>query len=68
MSQLTGVGALYSRVPQRLRSPSPWLNRSGAVGDPKELNGWTPAKLTRYGTSTRSIHAYRTYDRIMTDT
>ncbi|MGH3827767.1 MAG: hypothetical protein ACRDQX_11435 [Pseudonocardiaceae bacterium] len=68
MSQLIGFGALYGRVPQRLRRPSPWLNRSGAEGDLKELNGWTPAKLTRYGTSARSTHAYRTYDRIMTDT
>jgi len=30
--------------------------------DLKELKGWTPAKLTRYGTSARSTHAYRTYD------
>ena len=67
MSQLMGVGALYSRVPQRLRCPSPWLNRSVAEGDLKELNGWTPAKLTRYGTSARSTHAYCTCDRIMTD-
>jgi hypothetical protein len=33
----------------------------------KEPNGRTPAKLTRSGTSARSTHDYRTYDRIMTD-
>ena len=32
-----------------------------------ELNGWTPAKLTRYGASASSIHARRSYDRVMTD-
>jgi hypothetical protein len=35
------VGALYSRVPQRLR-PSPWLNCGGAEGDPKELTAAPP--------------------------
>ena len=68
VSQLIGVGARYGRVPQRLRRCSPWLNHSGAEGDLKELNGRTPAKLARYGTSARSIDAHRTYDRIMTDT
>jgi hypothetical protein len=50
-----------------LHLPSPWLNRSEAEGDLKELNGWIPAKLTRDGTSARSTHAHRTYARIMTD-
>jgi hypothetical protein len=46
-------------MPQRLRRSSPWLNRSGAEGYLKELNGRTPAKLTRYGTSARSTRACR---------
>ena len=46
-------------MPQLLRRSSPWLNRSGAEGDLKELNGRTPAKLTRYGTRARSTHACR---------
>ena len=50
---------LYSRVPQRLRRSSPWLNRSGAEADLKELNGRTSARLTRHGTSARSTHACR---------
>ena len=54
-------------MPQLLRRSSPWLNRSGAEADLTELNGRTPAKLTRYGTSARSTHAYCTCDRIMTD-
>ena len=67
VSQLNGL-VLYSRMPQRLRRSSPWLNRSGAEGDLKELNGRTPANLTRYGTSARSSHACRRHlDRIVTD-
>lgn len=33
------VLVLYGRMPQLLRRSSPWLNRSGAEGDLKELNG-----------------------------
>jgi hypothetical protein len=54
----TGL-VLYSRMPQRLRRSSPWLNRSGAEADLKERNGRTPAKLTRYGTRARSTHTCR---------
>jgi hypothetical protein len=33
-----------------------------------ELNGWTsPQMLRRYGASTRTARARRTYDRIMAD-
>jgi hypothetical protein len=33
---------LYSRVPQRLHALHLGSNRSGAEGDLKELNAWTP--------------------------
>jgi site-specific recombinase XerD len=59
----------------RLPAPVPhhfsrtWLDRGGPQGDLMELNGWaSPQMLRRYGASTRSAHARRTYDRIMTDT
>ena len=43
-----------------------WLDRGGAEGDLMELNGWTsPQMLRRYGASTRSARARRSYDRIM---
>jgi hypothetical protein len=55
-------------MPQRLRRSSPWLNRSGAEADLKELNGRTRAKLARYSTRTAApALAGGTYDRIMTD-
>jgi site-specific recombinase XerD len=45
-----------------------WLDRGGAEGDLMELNGWTsPQMLRRYGASTRSARARRSYDRIIED-
>jgi len=44
----------------------PWLDHGGAEGDLMELNGWTfPQMLGRYGASTRSARARRSYDRVM---
>jgi site-specific recombinase XerD len=46
-----------------------WLDRGGAEGDLMELNGRTsPQMLRRYGASTRSTRARRSYDRIMDPT
>jgi site-specific recombinase XerD len=45
-----------------------WLDHGGAEGDLIELTGRTsPQVLRRYGASTRSARARRSYDRIMQD-
>lgn len=43
-----------------------WLDKGGAEGDLKELNGWSSDQmLRRYGASARGARARRSYDRIM---
>jgi integrase/recombinase XerD len=45
-----------------------WLDKGGAEGDLKELNGWSSDQmLRRYGRSAAGARARRSYDRIMGD-